>query len=198
MAFCLFFILFVSIANAQDSTQHLTKTYLDKGTWLLGGSLSYLNVKTTNIVNNGFGGTGNTITSTQGIFLGSITGLKMLNSYFAVGGKITYLGNSNSYRKDAVFIGPALRIYISNEGRNILPFMLGELNLSTKEGYSTSYNTGLGLSCFFSKQVSLDITATYGSDFSINKTPQNLNTNLTSFGIFAFQLGLQIYLPREK
>ena len=62
LALCLSCISF--FMNAQDSTKTSTETYLDKGTWLLGGNLSYLNVTTTcNNPNSGgfggqFGGTG--------------------------------------------------------------------------------------------------------------------------------------------
>ena len=201
LVFCLSFALFSFNTKAQDSTKHTT-TYLDKGTWLLGGNLSYLNVITSYISNGGgFGGTyggagyGSTISSTEGLFLGSISAAKMLNSYFAVGGKVTYI---NSSGKDAAFLGPTLRIYINNEGKSILPFMLGELNFSTKEGSSTNYNAGLGLSYFFNKQVSFDVTATYGNNFSINQVPQKQNTTYESFGIFALQVGLQIFLPQKK
>ena len=200
LALCLLFTLFVNNAKAQDSTKYTT-TYLDKGTWLLGGNLSYLNVTTTYISNGGFGGSygsgyGNTVSSTEGLFLGSISAAKMLNSYFAIGGKATYIDSGGD--KYAAFLGPTLRIYINNEGKSILPFMLAELNFSTKKGGATNYNAGLGLSCFFNKQVSFDITATYGNNFSINEVPQRQNTTYESFGIFALQVGLQIFLPTKK
>jgi hypothetical protein len=193
---CFSFTLFFPVAKAQDSTKHDTITYLDKGTWLLGGNLSYLNITTTYNVNSGYGGgyTSGTSSSTEGLFLGSISAAKMLNSYFAIGGKVTYI---NSSGKDAAFLGPTLRIYINNDGKSILPFMLGELNFSTKEGGTTNYNAGLGLSCFFNKQVSFDVTATYGNKFSINEVPQRQNNTYESFGIFALQVGLQIYLPKK-
>lgn len=196
---CFLFTIFLFKVKAQDSTKHTTP-YLDKGTWLLGGNLSYLNVRTTYISNGGFGGSygsgyGNTVSSTEGLFLGSISAAKMLNSYFAIGGKATYI---NSSGKDAAFLGPTLRIYINNDGKRILPFMLGELNFSTKEGSLTNYNAGLGLSCFFNKQVSFDVTATYGNNFSINEVPQKQNSIYESFGVFALQVGLQIFLPTKK
>lgn len=197
LALCLSFTFFFT--NAQDSTKYTATTYLDKGTWLLGGNLSYLNVTTTfNSTGGGYGGGGygNTSSSTERLFLGSISAAKMLNSYFTIGGKATYINSGGG--KDAAFLGPTLRIYITNEGKSILPFMLGELNFSTKEGTSTNYNAGLGLSCFFNKQVSFDVIATYGNNFSINEVPQSQNTNYQSFGIFALQVGLQVYLPKKK
>ena len=122
LALCFSCTLFFT--NAQDSIKTSTITYLDKGTWLLGGNLSYLNVTTTyNSPNSGFGGQfgspgfGNLTPTTEGLFLGSISAAKMLNSYFAVGGKVTYI---NSSGKDAAFLGPTLRIYINNEGKTII------------------------------------------------------------------------------
>lgn len=194
---CFLFTLFFPDSKAQDSTKHDAITYLDKGNWLLGGNLSYLNITTTYSVNSGYGGgyTSGTSSSTEGVFLGSISAAKMLNSYFAIGGKVTYI---NSSGKDASFLGPTLRVYINNAGKRILPFLLGELNFSTKQGYSTNYNAGLGLSCFLNKQVSFDVTATYGNKFSINEVYQSQNTTIQSFGIFALQVGLQVFLPKKK
>ena len=105
---------------------------------------------------------------------------------------------TNNGTKHTAFLGPTLRIFISNEGKTVLPFMLGELNFSTQKGSLTNYNVGLGLSCFLNKQVSFDVIATYGNNFSINEISQKQNTNYQSFGIFALQVGLQIYLPKKK
>lgn len=115
--------------------------YLEKGTWLIGGNLSYLNA------------------SGADIFYGNLSGAKMISKNIALGANILYISSGSS-----AIIGPQARYYFNNE-RSSKFFFLGGLGFRT-EGGSTNYSVGAGLANFVSDYVSIDITGTYGNSFS--------------------------------
>jgi hypothetical protein len=187
--FCLLASSFIARSQAQESTaQPVVNTYLEKGTWLIGGNLSYLNVTQKN--NNGFGGN---ISRSSGLFIGSVSLASMLNDQIALGGKVTYF-NSSGF--DNAVIGPTARLYFSSNKPSKV-FLLGDVGFNTSGG-DASYNGGLGLANFISNYVSIDITGTYGNTFTLGGVPQSQSSSNLSVGVFALQIGIQIYLPKRK
>jgi hypothetical protein len=160
---------------------------LEKGTWLIGGNLSYLNVRQT--VNSGFGGSNS---YTSGLFIGSLSAATMVSEEIALGGKISYL-NSFLGLSTAV-IGPSARLYFNNEKPSKV-FLLGDLGFNTNGGQA-NYNVGLGLANFLNDFISIDITGTYGNTFTADNIPQSSSNG--SMSVIALQVGLQIYLPKKK
>lgn len=182
VALCLLVTPIISNGQAKDSSQKDGEIYLDKGTWLLGGNLSYINVSTKY---------GNQSIS-NGLFLGSVSAANMVSPKVAVGGKITYLNASNS---GVAVLGPMARYYFNNN-KPAMPFLLGEVTVNTNGG-SAGYNLGAGVANFLSKNVSIDMTATYGNSYSLGGIPSGgTSTSMSpSIGVFALQIGLQIYIP---
>jgi hypothetical protein len=190
LSFCLLASSFIARSQAQEPTAQTTNTntYLEKGTWLIGGNLSYLNV--TQKGNNGFGGN---ISRSSGLFIGSVSLASMLNDQIALGGKVTYL-NASGF--DNAVIGPTARLYFSSNKPSKV-FLLGDVGFNTSGG-DASYNGGLGLANFISNYVSVDITGTYGNTFTLGGVPQSQSSSILSVGVFALQVGLQVYLPKKK
>jgi hypothetical protein len=193
---CLLASSFIAHSQAQEPTsQPVANTYLEKGTWLIGGNLSYLNVtQKYNITTNPSLGFSNS--QTTGLFTGSLSLASMLTNQIALGGKITYINASVFGRSsgDAI-IGPMARLYFNNE-KSSKAFLLGDAGFNTSGG-SASYNVGLGLANFVSNYVSIDITGTYGNNFVLGGIQQSQSANL-SVSSFALQVGLQVYLPKKK
>jgi hypothetical protein len=189
LSFCLLVFSFIARSQAQEpTTQPVVNTYLQKGTWLIGGNLSYVNVNQKS--NNGFGGN---VSRSSGLFIGALSLASMVNDQLALGGKVTYL-NASGF--DNAVIGPTARLYFSNNKPSKV-FLLGDVGFNTSGG-DASYNGGLGLANFLSEFVSLDITATYGNTFTLGGIPQSQSSSSLSVGVFALQVGLQIYLPKKK
>jgi hypothetical protein len=182
---------------------------LEKGTWLVGGNLTYLNVsqKVSSIggyggsygsgsgaYGGGYGGgygTANPATTySTNIFIGSLSFAKMATKYFALGGKVSYL---NSGGVDAAVIGPTSRFYVNYDKPSTF-FLMGDLGFNTKGG-SASYDFGIGLSNLLSEHISVDIIGTYGNSFTSNGTQSNSGSDIS---IYALQVGLQILLPQRK
>jgi hypothetical protein len=182
VALCLLVAPIIANGQAQESPKQDEKTYLDQGTWLLGGNISYINVSTKS---------GNQSYS-SGLFLGSVAAANMVTPNVAIGGKITYLNSSNT---GAAILGPMARYYFNNN-KPAMPFLLGEVTFNT-DGGSAGYNLGAGLANFLSKNVSIDMTATYGNSYSLGGIPSGGASNSMglSIGVFALQVGLQIYIP---
>ena len=192
-SFCLLASSF--FAHSQETVKQINNSYLEKGTWLVGGNLSYLNVTQKINTSSSFGGT-NSFTS--GLFIGSVSLASMLTNQIALGGKITYLTSSTSglgSGSNAV-IGPAARFYFNNEKPSKV-FLLGDAGFNTSGG-GAAYNVGLGLANFVSNYVSIDITGTYGNSFSLGGVQQSQTSSNFSVSAFALQVGLQIYLPKKK
>lgn len=194
------FIVLSYISNAQK---------LEKGTWLVGGNLTYLNVsqKVSSIggyggsygsgsgaYGGGYGGgygTANPATTySTNIFVGSLSFAKLATKYFALGGKVSYL---NSGGVDAAIIGPTSRFYVNYDKPSTF-FFMGDLGFNTKGG-SASYDFGIGLSNLLSEHISVDIIGTYGNSFTSNGTQSNTNNDIS---IYALQVGLQILIPKRK
>lgn len=176
---------------------------LEKGTWLVGGNLTYLNVsqKVSSIGGYGGGSYGGTYGGSYGsgnpattystnIFVGSLSFAKMATKYFALGGKVSYL---NSGGVDGAVIGPTSRFYVNYDKPSIF-FLMGDLGFNTKGG-SASYDFGIGLSNLLSEHISVDIIGTYGNSFTSNGTQSNSSSDVS---IYALQVGLQILLPKRK
>lgn len=182
VALCLFIAPVIAKGQAQESPKQDEKLYLDKGIWLLGGNLSYINVSTKY---------GNQSYS-SGIFLGSIAAANMVTPNVAIGGKITYINSSDT---GAAILGPMARYYFNNN-KPVMPFLSGEVTFNT-DGGGAGYNLGAGLANFLSKNVSIDMTATYGNSYSLGGIPSGgaSNSMRPSIGVFALQVGLQIYIP---
>ncbi|PWK28482.1 hypothetical protein LV89_00686 [Arcicella aurantiaca] len=182
VALCLFVTPIISNGQAKESPQKDENTYLEKGTWLLGGNLSYINVSTKYASQS----------YSNGLFLGSISAANMVTPNIAIGGKITYVNSSNT---GAAILGPMARYYFNNN-KPAMPFLLGEVTVNTNGG-SAGYNLGAGLANFLSKNVSIDMIATYGNSYSLGGIPYGATSNLMgpSIGVFALQAGLQIYIP---
>jgi hypothetical protein len=159
---------------------------LEKSTWLIGGNLSYLNVRQT--VNSGFGGSNS---YTSGLFIGSLSAATMVSEEIALGGKISYL-NSSGF--SSAVIGPSARLYFNNEKPSKV-FLLGDLGFNTNGG-KANYNVGLGLANFLNDFISIDITGTYGNSFTAGSVTQSSSDD--SISVIALQVGLQIYLPKKK
>jgi hypothetical protein len=189
LSFCLLASSFIARSQAQEPTaQPIVDTYLQKGALLVGGNLSYVNV--TQKGNNGFG---STISRSSGLFIGAVSLASMINNQIALGAKVTYL-NSSGF--DNAVIGPTARLYFSNNKPSKF-FLLGDVGFNTSGG-DASYNGGLGLANFISNYVSVDITGTYGNTFTLGGVPQSQSSSNLSVGVFALQVGLQIYLPKKK
>jgi hypothetical protein len=169
---------------------------IEKGTCFIGGNLTYLNTSQTNFNGGGYGG-GYSVSTTYktSIFIGALSFSKMATKYFAIGGKISYLGSSNSTTNSAV-IGPTARLYINNEKPSTF-FILGDLGLNTN-GASASYDFGIGLSNLVSEHISIDIIGTYGNSFTSNGTQSSNNNSNIDISVFALQVGLQILLPKKN
>ena len=184
LLFSIYLLASSFLVQAQVSIKQQSETYLEKGTWLLGGGLSYINVSTKY---------GNQSVS-NGLFLGAVSAANMVSPNFAIGGKVTYANVSNS---GAAILGPMARYYFNNN-QSSMPFLLGEVTFNTQGG-NAGYNLGLGLANFVSKNVSIDMTATYGNSYTVGGIPSGTtSSSYVSVGVFALQAGLQIYLPQRK
>jgi hypothetical protein len=180
---CLLASSFFAHSQAQETPKQASDTYLETGTWLLGGGLSYINVSTKY---------GNQSIS-NGLFLGAISAANMVSPNIAIGGKVTYANISNS---GAAILGPMARYYFNNN-KPTMPYLMSEVTFNTQGG-SAGYNFGLGLANFVSKNVSIDMTATYGNSYTVGGIPSGTTSSSVSVGVFALQAGLQIYLPKRK
>ena len=163
---------------------------LEKGTWLTGGTLSYLNISQKNPFTNS--------TESNGAFIGALSLANMVTSDLAIGVKASYLNSSNIGFGN---IGPSVRYYFKNEKPSKV-FLLGDVGFNIgSEAFTrnsnTGYSVGLGLANFLSNYVSVDITGTYGNTFS-NSSFQQSGGGSSSLGVIALQVGLQIYLPKKK
>ena len=177
LAICFFTISLSS--NAQK---------LEKGTWLTGGTLSYINQNIKSVNNSNY-------SSTQGIFIGIVNVANMISSNLALGANITYLTTTASSTSAAV-LGPSARIYFTNQKPSKV-FFLGDVGFNTRGG-DARYNLGLGLANFVSDNVSIDITGTYGNSFSSPFSTNNVLNSDFSYSVIALQVGLQVYLPKRK
>jgi hypothetical protein len=195
-------IFSISILSFTSNAQRL-----EKGTWLVGGNLTYLNVSQQVSSIGGYGGggyggaygggygggygTANPATTYSiNIFVGSLSFAKMATKYFALGGKVSYL---NSGGVDAAVIGPTSRFYVNYDKPSTF-FLMGDLGFNTKGG-SASYDFGIGLSNLLSEHISVDIIGTYGNSFTSNGTQSSSSSDIS---IYALQVGLQILLPKRK
>ena len=191
-ALCLLASSFIAYSQVQEinvATQS-ANTYLEKGTWLTGGSLSYLNVSQKDPFSSS--------SISNGAFIGAVSLANMVTSDLAIGVKASYL-NSNSFGFGNV--GPTVRYFFHNE-KSSKVFLLGDVgfnvgNAQIVSNSKTAYSAGLGLANFLSNYVSIDITGTYGNTFG-NVNSQQGSSVGSSIGIIALQVGLQIYLPKKK
>ncbi|MEY4539954.1 MAG: hypothetical protein RLZZ306_1711 [Bacteroidota bacterium] len=163
---------------------------LEKGTWLTGGSLTYLNISQKNSFTN--------TSESNGAFIGGLSLANMVTSDLAIGVKASYFNSSNVGFGN---IGPSLRYFFRNEKPSKV-FLLGDVGFNIgssafTNNSNTGYSVGLGLANFLSNYVSVDITGTYGNTFS-NSGIQQSGSGNTSIGVIALQVGLQIYLPKKK
>jgi hypothetical protein len=197
-ALCLLASSFIAHSQAQEINTQTNNSFLEKGTWLVGGNLSYSNI-TQRYTGGGvifIGSSSNSYTS--GVFIGTVSLASMVSREFAIGGKITYInlssfglgGGSNA------IVGPVARYYFNNE-KSSKVFLLGDAGFNTSGG-DASYNVGLGLANFVSNNVSIDITGTYGNNFSSGGVSQTQSSSNFSVSTIALQVGLQIYLPKKK
>jgi len=195
LAFCLLASSFIARSQAQESTKPIVNSYLEKGTCLIGGNLSYINA--TQKFNSG-SSVGFPNSYTTGVFIGSVSLASMLSKEFALGGKITYIAASNflSSGSSNAVIGPTARFYFPNE-KSSKVFFLGDVGFNTSGG-PAAYNLGLGLANFVSNYVSIDLVGTYGNSFTLGGIQQAQSTSASTASIFALQVGLQIYLPKKK
>ena len=170
---------------------------LEKGTWLTGGTLSYVN-QTVKYTNTSPFSAPSSTSNTQGAFIASFNVANMVSKNVALGANVTYLTAFGLSSSSVAVLGPAARVYFTNEKPSKV-FLLGNVGFNTKGG-SASYNAGLGLANFLSDYVSIDITGTYGNTFNSPFSTNNLSSNSADYSvsIFALQVGLQIYLPRKK
>ena len=152
------------------TTLLLNAQQLEKGTAIVGLSGAYINVSGSGI----------------GIVNGSYLG--MLNSNIALGGFLNFLSGGNT---SVVTLGPSLRGYLTNTGTS-RPFLLGNLGINTSSG-GVTYNGGIGLSNFLNEHIAVDIAATYGNSITLG----GINSSSSS-GVFAIQLGFQVFLPKKK
>jgi hypothetical protein len=137
-----FYLLVSSFFVYSQALETTNQTnYLEKGTWLIGGNLSYLNA------------------SGADIFYGNLSGAKMISKNVALGANILYVSSGSN-----TIIGPQARYYFNNEKSSKF-FVLGGLGIRT-EGGSPNYSVGAGLANFISDYVSIDIIGTYGNSFS--------------------------------
>ena len=166
----------------------LREQKLEKGTWLTGGTLSYINQNIKSVNNSNY-------SSTQGIFIGIVNVANMISSNLALGANITYLTTTASSTSAAV-LGPSARIYFTNQKPSKV-FFLGDVGFNTRGG-DARYNLGLGLANFVSDNVSIDITGTYGNSFSSPFSTNNVLNSDFSYSVIALQVGLQVYLPKRK
>lgn len=189
--FCLLASSFIGRSQAQEISTQTNNSLLEKGTWLIGGNLSYVNVtQKYNGSSSYYGGTNST---SSGLFIGSISLASMASKEFAIGGKITYIavtGGSNAV------VGPLVRYYFNNEQSSKV-FILGDAGFNTSGG-SGSYNVGLGLANFVSNNVSVDITGTYGNSYTLGGITQSQSSANFSVSAITLQVGLQVYLPKKK
>jgi hypothetical protein len=193
-ALCLLASSFIAHSQAQEIATQTSNSFLEKGTWLVGGSLSYINATQTLKYPSSFGGPSS---YTSGLFLGSISLASMVSKEFALGAKVTYLTSSSSGISGSnIVAGPTARIYFTNE-KSSKVFFLGDVGLNTNGG-TAAYSLGLGLANFVSNYVSVDLTGTYGNSFTLGGVQQTQGSSSTSTSVFALQLGLQVYLPRKK
>ena len=116
---------------------------LEKGTWLIGGGLSYIN-------SNG-----------ADLFLGNINSSKMVSKSIALGIDATYISSGS-----VGIFGPQIRYYFNGVKSSKL-FFLGNLGIDTSFG-NARHSEGVGLANFLSDYVSIDIIATYGNSFKGN------------------------------
>ena len=187
-SFCLLASSF--FAHSQEIVKQINNSYLEKGTWLTGGTLSYLNVTQKNSLSSS--------SSSNGAFIGAISLANMVTSDLAIGVKASYLNSSNIGFGN---IGPSVRYFFRNEKPSKV-FLLGDVGFNIgSEAFTrnsnTGYSVGLGLANFLSNYVSIDITGTYGNTFS-NSSFQQSGGGSSSLGVIALQVGLQIYLPKKK
>ncbi|MEA5458803.1 hypothetical protein VB796_07135 [Arcicella sp. LKC2W] len=154
VALCLFTSSFIAHSQASETPIKYNNNYLDKGTWLIGGNLSYLN------------------SSGADILYGSLSGAKMISKNVALGANILYVSSGSN-----TILGPQARYYFNNE-RSSKFFLLGNVNFNT-EGGSPNYSVGAGLANFVSDYVSIDITGNYGNSFNSNNLSSS-RSNLIS------------------
>ena len=187
LAICFFTISLSS--NAQK---------LEKGTWLTGGTLSYINQTVSYKKTSPLPVYSPSSSNTQGSFIASLNVANMVSKNVALGASVTYLTSTGLYTSSAAVLGPTARVYFTNEKPSKV-FLLGNLGFNTQGG-SANYNVGLGLANFLSDYVSVDITGTYGDTFNSPFSNNGLYTSSAdySFSVFALQVGLQIYLPKKK
>ncbi len=143
---------------------------LKKGTNLIGGNISYLNVE---------GGEA---------LLASIPFSKMLSNSFALGGNLTYVNYGG--RTSSLIVGPQAKYYFNGE-KALKPYLIGNLGVDL-ERPTLGYGAGVGLANFLNDYVSIDLTATYGTttNYASVYTASSRNT-------FLVQVGFQIYLPKK-
>jgi hypothetical protein len=134
IVFVLCFLASSFMANSQT---------LEKGTWLVGGELSYLNANGSNL------------------FLGNINSSKMVSKSVALGIDATYITPGN-----VTILGPQVRYYFNGVKSSKL-FFLGNLGIDTSFG-DIRHSEGVGLANFLNDYVSVDIIATYGNSFKGN------------------------------
>ena len=163
---------------------------LEKGTWLTGGTLSYVNVSQKDPYSS--------VSISNGAFIGAVSLANMVTSDLAVGVKASYLNSNNIGFGN---IGPSVRYFFHNEKPSKV-FLLGDVGFSIGNALYTNnskaaYAVGLGLANFLSDYVSVDITGTYGNTFSTSGV-QQVGNGSSSVGVIALQVGLQIYLPKKK
>jgi hypothetical protein len=181
-------LLFVLCLLASSFISH--SQTLEKGTWLTGGTLSYINVSQKDPYTS--------VSVSNGAFIGAVSFANMVTSDLAIGVKASYL-NSNSIGFGN--IGPSIRYFFHNEKPSKV-FLLGDVGFSVGNAFYTSnskagYAVGLGLANFLSDYVSIDITGTYGNTFSSSGI-QQVGSGSNNVGVIALQVGLQIYLPKKK
>jgi hypothetical protein len=126
---------------------------LGKGTWLVGGGLSYLNASGANV------------------FLGNLSGFNMVSKNIALGANVTYISSGST-----LIAGPQARYYFNREKPSKF-FLLSSINFNT-ESSSGTFNVGAGLANFISDYVSIDITGNYGSSFSYISNVVSLQVGL--------------------
>jgi hypothetical protein len=167
-ALCLLASSLIGRSQAQEITNQTSNSILEKGTWLVGGNLSYLN------------------SSGADVFYGSLSGSKMISKNVALGANILYVSSGSN-----MIIGPQARYYFNGEKSSKF-FFLGGLGIRT-EGGTTNYSVGAGLANFVSDYVSIDIIGTYGNSFNSSSGLTSYRSDL-----IGIQVGLQVYLPKKK
>ena len=118
---------------------------LEKGTWLVGGNLTFLNISQKVPVGSfgggyggQFGGYGSgyssspspTTSVSTNIFVGSLSLSKMATKYFAIGAKASYI---NTGGVDGSILGPTTRFYVNYDKPSTF-FLTGDYGWNTNGG----------------------------------------------------------------